>query len=408
MTAPRAAPVRIALIAGEASGDHLGAALIDALAARLPHLETFGVGGAEMLGRGFSSCFAMSEIAVMGPVAILRRLPQLLARIRQTAAYVVDARPDLVVIIDCPEFSHRVARRVRKAMPGLAIIDYVAPSVWAWRPGRARAMRAYVDEVMALLPFEPEMFARLGGPRCRYVGHPAVERAAADAARIDSLRARAAADGRPLLAVMPGSRMNELRRLNGPFRDALAILAAADRPPAVVIPTLPHLEPGLAREAAGWPLRPLVVSAEPDRRAAMAAADAALVASGTATLELALARTPMVVAYRAEPLFAWIRHFFPIHSIVLANLVHGGAPVPEFYQGRCTGRRLAAAVAPLLVAGPEREAQLRALDEIARKVTGDGTPPSERAAEIVLEALAAAAAGTVSARAAGRPAGAAG
>jgi lipid-A-disaccharide synthase len=388
MTAPSAAPVRIALIAGEASGDHLGAALIDALAARLPHLETFGVGGAEMLARGFRSCFAMSEIAVMGPLTILSRLPQLLARIRETAAYVVDARPDLAVLVDCPEFSHRVARRLRKAMPGLPIIDYVAPSVWAWRPGRARAMRGYVDEVMALLPFEPDVFARLGGPRCRYVGHPAVERPAADIAQIDSLRARAAADGRPLLAVMPGSRMNELKRLCGPFRDALAILAGSARPPAVVMPTLPHLEAGLAREATGWALRPLVVSTGPDRRAAMALADAALVASGTATLELALARTPMVVGYRAEPLFAWMRHIFPIHSIVLANLVHGGSPVPEFYQGRCTGRRLAAAVAPLLVPGPERDAQLRALDEIARKVTGDGTPPSARAAEIVLEALA--------------------
>ena len=389
MTGDARAGPRIAMVAGEASGDHLGAGLIESLALECPQLRAFGVGGAEMEARGFRSIFPMSEIAVMGPLAIAVRLGSLLARLREAADAVIAAAPDALVIIDCPEFSHRVARRVRRRLMHVPIIDYGAPSVWAWRPGRARAMRAYVDEVMALLPFEPDVFARLGGPPCHYVGHPAVELGPPDAGRIARIRQSIGAGEGPVLAIMPGSRHNELKRLCGPFADAVARLARAGDPPALVMPTLPHLSEHLEREVAGWAIRPHIVCAGPDRRAAMALADAAIVASGTATLELALARTPMVVAYRTEPLIAWLKPFIiKAHSFVLANLVHGGSPIPEFYQGACTGEQLAAAVAPLLRDGDERARQLAALDVIAGNVEGDGEPPSRKAARIVLDAVA--------------------
>ncbi len=391
MTGSSVNKLRIALVAGEASGDHLGAALMDALVNRAPACEFFGVGGPEMEARGLNSCFQMDDIAVMGPLAIMRQLPRIARRLYQAVNFIVDRQPDILVIIDCPEFSHRVARRARARMSSLPVIDYVAPSVWAWRSGRAREMRGFVDQVMALLPFEPGVFSHLGGPPCNYVGHPAVENGTVDEARIAALRTSLEPAGRPVLAVMPGSRRSELKRLCRPFRDALSILASSSGPIPVVMPTLPRLRSELERETMDWPLHPMIVSEPEDRRAAMTIADAAIVASGTATLELALARTPMVVGYRTEPVVAFIlpvlmRHA-SVRSFVLANLVHGDTPVPALFQGECTGVRLAECIAPLLVQSKAREAQLAALDLIATKVTGDGTPPSNRAAQIVLGAV---------------------
>ena len=169
-------PWRIALVAGEVSGDQLGFKLMRALREANPGVAFMGVGGDAMTAEGLSSLFPMSDIAVMGILPVLARLPTLLARIRATADAIIAARPDALVIIDSPDFTHRVARRVRAALPGLPVVDYVSPTVWAWRPGRARKMRGYVDTVLALLPFEPEAHRRLGGPDCVYVGHPLIER----------------------------------------------------------------------------------------------------------------------------------------------------------------------------------------------------------------------------------------
>ncbi|HXE23622.1 MAG TPA: lipid-A-disaccharide synthase, partial [Roseiarcus sp.] len=172
-------PLRVALVAGEHSGDQLGDKLMRALReARAGDVAFSGVGGEAMEAEGLRSLFPISDIAVMGILPVLARLPTLIKRIRATAAAIVADKPDALVIIDSPDFTHRVARRVRAALPSLPIVDYVSPSVWAWRPGRAKAMRAYVDCVLALLPFEPEAYRRLGGPRCVYVGHPLIERLA--------------------------------------------------------------------------------------------------------------------------------------------------------------------------------------------------------------------------------------
>lgn len=389
MTGEHGAPT-VAIIAGEASGDHLGGPLMAAIKGRSGGPVRFlGVGGTDMVEQGLNTLFPMSDIAIMGPIAIARRLPSLLRRIRETADAIVAAEPDLLVIIDCPEFSHRVARRVRARLPGLPIVDYVAPTVWAWRPGRARAMLAYVDHVMALLPFEPEAFKRLGGPPCTYVGHPATERPLPDGAAIEQLRADRCRPDQPLLAVMPGSRHNEIKRLIGPFAEAVERLHADHGlEPALAVPTLPHLEDHLRSITGDWRTQPTIVTTPESRRLVMTAADAALVASGTATLELALTRTPMVVGYRMERLFAWLRPFFPVHSIVLPNLIHGGNPIPEFFQRQCTGPALADALAQLLRDGPARRDQLLALDEIIAKLKDDEAAPSVRAAEVAMATIA--------------------
>jgi len=380
-------PLRIAIIAGEASGDHLGGPLMREISQRLGgRVEYFGIGGADMSAAGLEAIFPMSEIAVMGPLAILRRLPELYRRIKDTAKAITAWAPDVLVIIDCPEFSHRVASRVRGQRPQQPIVNYVAPTVWAWRPGRAKAMLAYVDEVMAVLPFEPEVYAKLGGPRCRYVGHAAGERPRADSEHVARLRNRAAPDG-PVLVVMPGSRMNEISRLMAPFGDAVSDIAAREPNLGVLMPVLPHTKAAVEIAAADWSVKPLIVTGEIERYAAMEAGDAAIVASGTATLEMALAGTPMVVGYRTEAVSAWfLRHLISVKSIVLANLIHGSNAVTELIQNDCTGERLAEAVWPLLRNTPQRRDHLEALAEIGQKVRALGKSPSAAAADIVLEA----------------------
>ena len=218
-------PLRVALVAGEHSGDQLGAKLMRALSeARAGEIAFLGVGGEAMEAEGLRSLFPISDIAVMGILPVLARLPKLIARIRQTAEAIIAAPPDALVIVDSPDFTHRVARRVRAALPKLPIVDYVSPSVWAWRPGRAKAMRTYVDCVLALLPFEPEAYRRLNGPRCVYVGHPLIERLAVLRPNPDEERRRAAAP--PLIVVLPGSRRSEVRRLMADFGGALDACAS--------------------------------------------------------------------------------------------------------------------------------------------------------------------------------------
>ncbi len=290
-------PLRVALAAGEHSGDQLGFKLMRALRAAAGDVVFTGVGGEAMEAEGLTSLFPISDVAVMGILPVLARLPTLIRRIRQAADAVIASRPDALVIIDSPDFTHRIARRVRKAMPDLPIVDYVSPSVWAWRPGRAKAMRVYVDCVLALLPFEPAAYVRLGGPRCVYVGHPLIERLAELRPNEDETRRRAAEP--PIIVVLPGSRRSETRRLMGDFGAALQGLREAIGPFDAVLPTLPHLADEVRALAARWPLPPRIVVGEAQKFEAFRTARAALAASGTVTLELALAGTPMVGATRS-------------------------------------------------------------------------------------------------------------
>lgn len=373
--------MRIFLVAGEASGDYLGALLMRALRAAHPDISFAGVGGGAMAREGLSSLFPLEEIAVMGLLPVLRRLPQLYRRIEQTARAIIESAPDCLVIIDAPDFTHRVARRVRRASPSVPIVDYVSPSVWAWRPGRARAMRAYVDHVLALLPFEPQAHARLGGPPCAYVGHPLVE-------CLDLLTptaAEARTEEPPLLLILPGSRAAEVAHLMPVFGKALELVSRRGVSLDVALPVVPHVEAAICKELRSWPVKPRLVSQD-EKFAAFRRARAALVASGAATLELALAGVPMAVAYRVSPVEALLKFLVKVDTIVLPNLVLGENAVPEFLQEAATPQALAQALAPLIDGGAARQAQQRAFVRVRERILSAGPRPSERAAAIVLEA----------------------
>lgn len=348
-----------------------------------------GIGGETMEAQGLHSIFPLGDLAVMGPLAILARLPHFVRRVYQAVEAGLKADPDAVVIIDSPEFTHPIAKRIRKRKPLIPIIDYVSPTVWAWRPGRARKMRPYVDHLMALLPFEPEFHRRLGGPPCTYVGHPLIERLpwikSLDAGE---LAGRLGLDpAKRVLLVLPGSRPSEVVRLMQPFGDAVRQTLARGGPAEVIIPVVPSVRHLVEAGLSGWPFRPHLVEGESDKFKAFRLARAALAASGTVTLELALAGVPMVVAYKVD-IVAWqARFLMKAPSIVLANLVLGENVFPELIQHRCTGETLSNAVLPLMGESAERDRQLAGLRQIAGKLVLEGTTPSQRAAGTVLTVM---------------------
>ena len=376
--------IRIALVAGEHSGDQLGFKLMQALRAASPTPVSFtGVGGERMAAEGLASLFPLSDIAVMGFVPVIRRLPSLLRHIRETAKAIVAADPDVLVIIDSPDFTHRVAKLVRRQRPTLPIVDYVSPSVWAWRPGRARRMRPYVDHVLALLPFEPAAHARLGGPPCSYVGHPLVERLAELRPTPDDSFRRAAKP--PLVVVLPGSRRSEISRLTADFGAAIGIIAAEIGALEVVVPAVDHLVDDIQARVKTWPVQPTIVRGEAAKLAAFRRARVALAASGTVTLELALAHVPMVVAYKVAPFETWLRYVIKVPSIVLPNLILGELAIPELIQEACTPERLAATLLPLIGTAAARAAQHQALERLdSLMLLQTEQSPSQRAAEIIL------------------------
>jgi lipid-A-disaccharide synthase len=378
---------RIFLIATEESGDRLGAGLMKILRQRLGDGVRFeGVGGRAMAAGGMTSRFPIEELSIVGLAAVVMQLPKILRLIRQTAEAVVDASPDILVIIDSPDFTHRVARRVRGRDSSIPIIDYVSPSVWAWRPGRARAMITYIDHVLALLPFEPEAYRRLRGPPCSYVGHPLTEQLA-------RLRPNAAEQARrdatpPVLLVLPGSRRGEIRHHMAVFGAALGLLRAQDIPFELILPTMPHLEQAVRDAIKNWPVEPNIVVGETEKRAAFRIAHAALAKSGTVTLELALSSVPMVTAYRAGRTEAWIlQRAIDVPSVILANLVIGENVIPEFLQNDCTPENLARSLRELLTGSAQRQRQLEAFSRLDAIMSTGSVSPSVRAADIVLATM---------------------
>jgi lipid-A-disaccharide synthase len=375
--------IRAFLIAGEPSGDRLGAALMAGLAELAPGTVFSGVGGPEMAGQGLRSLFPMEELSVMGLAEVLPKYFALKRRIAQTAEAVVDAAPDVLIGIDSPDFCLRVARAVRARRPGQRIVHYVAPSVWAWRPRRAEKMAGRVDQVLALLPFEPPLM-EAAGVRCDFVGHPVAAEPVATAEEIAAFRRASGVGTAPLLAVLPGSRAGEIARLAPRFGAALSRLARPDL--KVIVPTLPHLDTRLRQEVADWPGPPVVLV--PDaaaKRAAFAAADAALAASGTVSLELAAADTPMAIAYDMAPLTrAIVSRMLRIDTVTLVNLVSETRAVPECLGTDCTPDCIARALASVLAEpDPQRAAMALAIERLGR----GGEPPGLRAARAVLDGL---------------------
>jgi len=389
--------IKIFLVAGEHSGDALGAKLMSGLRSRSTRpLKFSGVGGSEMAGEGLNSLFPIEDVAVMGPLSILPRLPKIVRRVYQTVDAAVAERPDIVVIIDSPEFTHPIAKRIRKRMPFVPIVDYVCPSVWAWRPWRARKMRPYVDRVLALLPFEPDALQRLGGPPGTYVGHPLIERLdeirSADAAGLASRLG--IADGLPVLLILPGSRSSEVAHLIDDFGDAIARLSELGVQFHVVIPAVQHLRETIVARSGGWKVKPHVIDGASDKYAAMQLARAAMAASGTVTLELALAGTPMIAAYKSDAVTAYVvRRLLTTDTALLSNLVLGERAFPEFMQADCTAESLSQALVDIMRDGAARDRQLAALARVPGKVALPSGTPSTAAADVVLKVLEGQAAG---------------
>jgi lipid-A-disaccharide synthase len=378
---------KIFLIATEESGDRLGAGLMKVLRQRLGGAVRFeGVGGQSMAREGLTSLFPIEQLSIMGLGAVARQFRMILRLIKETAAAVTEASPDILVIIDSPDFTHRVARRVRARDPSIPIVDYVSPSVWAWRPGRARAMRGYVDHVLALLPFEPEEYRRLRGPPCSYVGHPLI-------GQLDVLRPgadeRKRRDGQPpVLLVLPGSRRSEINHHMAVFGETLGLLQGEGVPFDLILPTMPHLQDAVRDGMKSWPVQPRVVIGEQDKRAAFRIARAALAKSGTVTLELALAGVPMVAAYKVGAAEAWIlRRAIKVNSVILANLVAGDNVVPEFLQQDCTPAKLSQTLRDVLADSSTRRRQIEGFAKIDQIMSTGNQSPSARAADIVLATL---------------------
>jgi len=374
------------LVAGEASGDILGARLMAALRRRRPELQFAGVGGERMAEQGLASLFPMRELALMGLLEVLPNLRRLARRMDQAAADITARRPAVLVTIDAPSFTLRLAERVRPA--GVKIVHYVAPQVWAWRPGRVEKIRRRVDRILALLPFEPPFFEAAGIP-ITFVGHPVLESGAdaGDAARFRAAQALPEGD-RPVI-VMPGSRRTEVRRLLGTFGEALRLAAAEVPRLRPVLPLAAPVEATVRAGTANWPIQPVLLREAGERQDAFAAAEAGLIKSGTSSLEMAVAGIPHVVGYRVNPLTAAIvRRLIQVPHASLVNLLAEREIVPERLQENCSPDKLATELVRLLREPQAAAAQRAGFTEVLAKLRPPQGLPSEAAADAVLEVMA--------------------
>ena len=392
---PSGRPLKVALIAGEASGDQLGGHLMAGLRSLLNDDVTFmGVGGQMMEEQGLPSLFAMSDLSVMGIGEVLPKLPKLLARVSQTTAAVAEADPDVLVTIDSPDFCLRVAKRLKKHGSAVPIAHYVAPSVWAWRPGRAQKMARIVDHVLALLPFEPP-YMTAAGVTCDFVGHPVAAMDVASADEVSALREMLhIAPEAQVLCLLPGSRMGELKRHGEAFGDALHRFRAGRDNLEIVLPAAGSIAEAVSSYADTLPFRahvldPRQMTAQEATRARLAAyrmSDLALAVSGTVSLELASQATPMVICWDAGKLTrAMLRRMFRLDTATLVNLVSETRAVPELFFDQVTPDNIAALLSEQWDDPQKRAAQVEAADltmaRLGRGAEGGGL----RAARSVLD-----------------------
>lgn len=371
------------LLAGEPSGDAIGARLMAGLRRHVPGIRFAGVGGSQMQASGLSSLFPFDDLALMGLVEVLPRLRLIRRHLLEAVADIARLRPDAVVTIDSPGFTLRLLRRIRPL--GIPRAHYVAPQVWAWRERRVRSFPGLWERLLCLLPFEPAFFAG-HGLAASFVGHPVLE-SGADGGNAERFRARhEIPSDAPILIVMPGSRAGEVARHAGIFGAALRLLATRHPELRPVVPAAPAVSAILPELLSGWPQTPIILEHGNEKPDAYAAATAALCKSGTSALELALGRVPMVIAYRLNPITGLIaRRLVTVQHASLVNLLAGREVVPELLQQHCTPERLAVALATLIddraAAARQRAAFIPVLASLAPAC---GTP-SEAAAAAVLE-----------------------
>lgn len=383
--------MRVFLVAGEVSGDKLGGALMAGLRVLAPDVTFVGVGGPLMAAQGLSSMFPMDELSVMGLAEIVPKYRALKRRVNETARAVIDQQPDVLITIDSPDFCLRVAKLV-KAACDVPTMHYVAPSVWAWRAGRARKMARYIDHVLALLPFEPPLM-RAAGMTCDFVGHPVVGEPRADAGEIAAFRQQYDLGDHPVLVVLPGSRRGEIDMLADRFGETLRRVLAVRPDVRIVVPAAAPIVDMLRARIADWPsgvilLDPTGCDVEEFarlKRAAFGAADVALAASGTVSLELAAAETPMVIGYDVKWLSRQIMaRMIKIDTLTLVNLVSETREVREFIGAKCAPQPMAEALLDILDAPG---AQIRAMQITMERLGRGGEAPGLRAAKAVLSRL---------------------
>lgn len=380
--------LKIAVIAGEVSGDLLGADLIAAL--KLRHagpIELVGVGGDALQVQGLRSLFDFSELSIMGITQVLSKLPRLIRLISLTAEAIIAAKPDLLLIVDSPDFTHRVAKKVRKRLPDLPVVNYVCPSVWAWKQYRAKAMLPYVDEVLAVLPFEPQVMERLGGPKTHFIGHRL-------ASHPDILRVRSARKARApkeqgekrTVLLLPGSRGAEISVLLPVFGAAMEEFVARNGETRFILPTIARQEARVREITASWAIRPEILLGEAAKWQAFEEADAAIAASGTVILELALAHVPVVSTYRGDWIIRILANRIKVWTGALPNLIADYAIVPEYFNDVLRPASLVRWAERLSSDTLQRATMLAGYDDVWSKLQTD-QPSGEAGAGLVLSLL---------------------
>ena len=383
-----ARPLKIAVIAGEVSGDLLGGDLIAALKQKYQgEISLIGVGGEALEDQGLSPLFDFSELSVMGLSQVLAGLPKFIRLIKLTAREIIEQKPDLLLIIDSPDFTHRVAKKVRKALPDLPVIDYVCPSVWAWKEYRATAMLAYVDMVLAVLPFEPKVMQDLGGPETHFIGH----RLTADIDLRNTRAARAArhlpgSGQRKTLMLLPGSRGSEIKPLMPVMGEAAAQFIARNGPTRIVLPTVPRREALVQELARSWSVQPEIVVGSDAKWQAFADADVAIAASGTVILELALAGVPVVSCYKMDWLIRFYSNRIKTWSGALPNLIADYPVVPEYLNDYLRPGNVMRAAERLSSDTLQRRAMLEGFDFVWQSLETE-VSPGEQGAVLLLDLL---------------------
>lgn len=381
--------LKLAVVAGEPSGDVLGADLVRALATQTgSRPELIGVGGEGLIGEGLVSLFDYRELSIIGFSAVIAQLPRLLRRISQTADAIIAARPDCLLIIDSPDFSHRVARKVRKALPHLKIVNYVCPTVWAWKPQRAPAMRAYIDHVLSIFPFEADIVRALGGPPLTYVGHRLMDDPGLLSARQAQTARRGLKTNRepPLCLILPGSRRGEIARLGDAFGDAAQFLAKLNPDTQFVLLAGRHVERQIRDKVLELDVNCQVVTGDAAKWKVFARADVAIAASGTILLELALAGIPHISSYKLDPIARMAFSMITTWTGALPNLIAGHVVIPEFYDKQVRPERLARLADQMSRDNLYRAAMIEDFDLIWSRMQTP-VPASQRAAEIVLSVV---------------------
>ncbi|HBF30322.1 lipid-A-disaccharide synthase [Rhizobium sp.] len=380
--------LKIAVIAGEVSGDLLGADLIAALKRQYPgEIELIGVGGPALEEQGLVSLFDFSKLSVMGFTQVLAKLPRFIALIGKTAKALAAAKPDLLLIVDSPDFTHRVARKVRAELPTLPVVNYVCPSVWAWKEYRAQAMLDYVDAVLAVLPFEPAVMERLGGPKTHFIGHRLSSNRALLACRETRSKRAVPVAGEPrTMMLLPGSRGAEISSLTPIFADAARIFVERNGPTRFVLPTLARREQMVRDAVKDWAVQPEILVGEDQKWQAFAQADATIAASGTVLLELALAGVPVVSTYKTDWLIKLLHNRIKIWTGALPSVIADYVVVPEYLNEQLRGASLARWMERLSTDTPERQAMVQGFDLVWQKMQTE-PPAGEAGAEIVLDLL---------------------